>query len=132
MQETILLVDDDSMVLRLLSESLRHEGYSVLSASSGKDALALATAHRGSLDLLLTDVSMPHMGGGEVAERLCATLPETRVIFMSGYVENPHLIKIRQSKAKFLAKPFTPATLRRIVRECLDGPWEGLGLGRDM
>ncbi|MBX3160514.1 MAG: response regulator [Deltaproteobacteria bacterium] len=111
---TILVVDDDDSVRRVTERTLRNAGYTVLSASSGKDALALAAAHRGALDLVLTDIVMPGMSGRDLARELEQVRP-TRVLFMSGYHQNTPI-----GGSQFLAKPFTRAALLEKVREALE------------
>ena len=86
--ETILLVEDDDRVRALVSNMLRKNGFTVLLASAGDQALEIAARHRGRIHLLLTDVLMPGLNGRMLSERLTATRPETRVLFMSGYSDD--------------------------------------------
>src|SRR5690606_799677 len=86
--ETILLVEDEPAVMRLVQEILEGAGYSVLPAHDGRRALQIARAHDGPIDLLLTDVVMPGMGGAALAEKLTAERPELPVIYMSGYTRS--------------------------------------------
>jgi PAS domain S-box-containing protein len=118
--ETVLLVEDEEQVRTLASHLLRRLGYRVLEASRASEALALADAHNGEIDLLLTDVIMPEMGGRELAAKLVAERPETRVLFMSGYTDDAIVHHgVLDEGMQFLQKPLTPDTLARRVREVL-------------
>ncbi|MES2305842.1 MAG: ATP-binding protein [Gemmatimonadota bacterium] len=117
--ETILVAEDEPQIRRLAERVLKQLGYTVLVAVDGNEALALASAHNGTLQLLLTDMVMPGMGGGELARRIHETRPETRLLLMSGYSEE--LVAAEYGGAPFLAKPFSPAELADAVREALDG-----------
>ena len=120
-EETILLVEDEPMVRELSRRALQGRGYTVLTAEDGEAALVAAGAHRGPLDLLLTDVVMPRMGGREVAERLRQRLPGLRVLYMSGYTDDAVVRHgVIEESAPFLQKPFTPDELAGKVREVLD------------
>jgi PAS domain S-box-containing protein len=119
--ETVLLAEDEPAVRRTALRVLRAQGYRLLEAADGVEALERAKRHAGPIHLLVTDVVMPRMGGIELARRLRALRPETRVLHVSGYVERsmwqaPHA----QPGAAFLQKPFLPAALARKVREVLD------------
>ena len=119
--ETVLVVDDDGIVLDVSVRSLEASGYRVLSATTATAALALAEAHQGPIDLLLADIVMPGLSGPEVAERVLSTRPLTRVLYVSGYHETPLPPSGPLSGGgEILAKPFTPASLARKVREVLD------------
>jgi len=85
--ETILLVEDEQGVRDLVRDVLQARGYTILEARHGIEALAVARRHRGPIDLLLTDVVMPRMGGPELAECLAARQPGLKVLYMSGYTE---------------------------------------------
>ncbi|MGQ0804722.1 MAG: PAS domain S-box protein [Actinomycetota bacterium] len=118
--ETVLLVEDEAAVRTLASQVLARLGYSVLEAADGMQALEVADAHDGRIDLLLTDVVLPRASGIEVAEKLTADDPHLRVLFISGYTE----AAVGHESAldgHFLPKPFQPAELTRRVREILDG-----------
>jgi CheY-like chemotaxis protein len=120
--ETVLLVEDEPGVRDLSREILEAQGYTVLEATNGDDALRVAGAHAGAIHLVVTDVVMPRMGGRELADRLTAVRPDVSVLYMSGYTDDAILHQgVRQTEAAFLAKPFTPQTLARKVREVLDG-----------
>jgi PAS domain S-box-containing protein len=122
--ETILLVEDDSVLREMAAALLRRLGYTVLAASNGLEALTLKQQRgTGYIDLLFTDIAMPHMSGKELAERVQALSPHTRVLFTSAYtqiaiVQQGVLLK----DAALLSKPFTPTALALRVREVLDQP----------
>jgi PAS domain S-box-containing protein len=120
--ETVLVVEDEPEVRRLVEKLLRGKGYRVLTAGSPADAVALAQAHATPIDLLLTDVIMPGMNGRELARVLAPERPQMRVLYMSGYADaamNQH--GILPPGTAFVSKPFTPDALARKVREVLDG-----------
>ena len=124
-RETVLLVEDEEMLRRVACEVLEAQGYTVLVASNGQEAVQTAAQHAGPIDLLLTDVVMPGMSGRVVADRLAASRPETKVLFMSGYTDGAiaHHGVLEPGMA-YLAKPFTVGTLSARVREVLDGTAE--------
>jgi len=119
--ETILVVEDADVLRDLERRILEARGYRVLAARTGEEALRLATAHSGSISLLLTDVVMPHMSGPELAERLMPQRPDMHVLYVSGYAESS-IAEHGQSPEQlhFLAKPFTPEELAREARKALD------------
>jgi two-component system, cell cycle sensor histidine kinase and response regulator CckA len=116
--ETILLVDDEEGVRKLVSAILQGQGYTVIEAGSGAAALAAYEKNAHKTDLVLTDVVMPQMNGFELGERLAQANPEVKILFMSGYRDNP--IGGQTANRAFLPKPFTPDTLLEKVREVLD------------
>jgi CheY-like chemotaxis protein len=119
--ETIVVVEDDPSVRDLVRLMLEGCGYRILSAPDADSAARLCSEHPGGVDLLLTDVVMPDVGGRVLAERLTALFPALRVLFMSGYSDEAvfrHGI-IRPDTA-FIEKPFSQAGLARKVREVLD------------
>jgi two-component system, cell cycle sensor histidine kinase and response regulator CckA len=119
--ETILLVEDEAVVRDLVRQVLQETGYAVLEAANGEQALQLSHTHRGPIQLLLTDVVLPGLGGPEVAEQLASTRPEIRVIYMSGYAQETSMrYGIPERQRLFLQKPFTPTTLLTHVRAALD------------
>lgn len=124
--ETILLVEDEAQVRLVARGILLRQGYHVIEAETGSEALLLAERNPGSIDLLLSDVVMPGMSGPELAKRLMARRPALKVLCMSGYTDDA---VIRHGAAEagiaFIQKPFTPVTLARKVREALD--WQRPG-----
>jgi CheY-like chemotaxis protein len=122
--ETILLVEDDPALREMAATLLRRLGYTVLAAANGLEALRLKQQRgSGHIDLLFTDVVMPHMSGKELADRVQALSPHTRILFTSGYTENTIVQQGGLNPGVvFLQKPFTPSALARKVREVLDEP----------
>jgi two-component system, cell cycle sensor histidine kinase and response regulator CckA len=118
--ETVLLVEDEDAVRALAREVLRRQGYIVLEARHGVDALRLAERHPDEIQLMITDVIMPHMSGRELAERLCAARPTMKVLFMSGYTDHALMNRALTPGSSLLQKPFTPETFARKVRQVLD------------
>ena len=119
--ETLLLVEDRDELRRALEDVLRACGYTVLTARSGADALEIVSRKEQVLDLLVTDIVMPRMGGGELASRVLALRPGTKIIFMSGYAPEGALVETRAAMGRaFIAKPFRPEELVSRVRELLD------------
>ncbi len=115
----ILVVDDDPEILALARDILGAEGYSVLEGAGGEDALRVAKGHAGPIHLLLTDVVMPGMNGPELADRLRATRPEIKVLFMSAFTS-----ELVASYGVFpgdplISKPFTVMGLAQKVRRML-------------
>jgi PAS domain S-box-containing protein len=131
-QETILLVEDEEGVRKLVSHTLRLSGYTVLEASSGAEALKLCERHSGAIALLVTDVIMPQMNGRELAERAVSLLEDLKVLYISGYTD-PVLDDqgFLAPGTAFLEKPITPGALARKVREVLDAP-SGNGVTTDV
>jgi len=120
--ETILLVEDDDKVRKLVRRMLTQLGYKVLEASHGLDAVGVAGKHDGRIDLLLTDVVMPKMSGQEFAERVAAVRPDIEVVFMSGYPGGMTSGHVTLDQSEFLLqKPFDKDALGRILRQAL-GP----------
>jgi PAS domain S-box-containing protein len=120
-RETLLLVEDDDAARELTSEVLEDLGYQVIAASNGVEALDAAARHAGRIDLLLSDVVMPKLGGRELAQHLRDARPQLRVIFMSGYTADTVLRQgIAGGEETFLQKPFGVQQLGRIIRETLD------------
>jgi two-component system cell cycle sensor histidine kinase/response regulator CckA len=120
--ETVLLVEDEEMVRRLVRLILLQEGYTVLEAANGVKALQLSEQHPGPIHLLVADVVMPQMGGEELARRLLAARPHLPVLFLSGYTGAPATPDAFRGGegGNFLQKPFAPRDLARKVRELLD------------
>jgi CheY-like chemotaxis protein len=122
--ETLLVVEDEPSVRHLARGILEAQGYQVLSAANGQDALRVAREHRGPpIRLVVTDVVMPLMGGKVMAEWLQTTYPGLKILFTSGYTDNTVGIdNVLDPESVFLPKPYTPATLARTVRVLLDAP----------
>ena len=120
--ETVLLVEDEYQLRRLSASTLREQGYRVLEASDGSDALQVAKEHAlEDIDLLLTDVVMPRMDGRQLAVRLAAKHPAIKVLYCSGYAHDSlGLHGVLEAGVQILHKPFTPPVLARKVREVLD------------
>ncbi len=119
--ETVLVVEDEPVVRRLVCDILEGLGYTVLEAGQGDEALEVCRRHQGPVSLLVTDVVMPGMSGNELAQRLVESLPRLKVLFLSGYTSNTIVHHgILQEGVAFLQKPFTPEALAREVREILD------------
>jgi CheY-like chemotaxis protein len=124
--ETILLAEDEPSVRSLADHVLRELGYSTLVATDGDEALSLVRRHPAPIDLLLTDVVMPNLGGRELAARLREHNPGTRVLFITGYAEAAlEEDAAREPGIGFLQKPFTPTMLAERVRKLLDGTVSG-------
>jgi PAS domain S-box-containing protein len=120
--ETLLLVEDESGLRDLVRDILSVEGYRVLTAPDGVEALQIAGGHEGPIHILVTDVVMPHMSGKELADRLGSTRPEMRVLFTSGYTDDAIAHHgVLAEGVHFLSKPFEMEALIRKVRDVLDG-----------
>ena len=110
-------------VRQLVSTFLESRGYQVLVAADGASAMQAARSHKDEIDLLLTDVVMPKVGGRELAEHLQKTIPNLKVLFLSGYTGGPVLHpSVQESGAAYVQKPFSMRFLARRIREVLDGP----------
>jgi PAS domain S-box-containing protein len=117
---TVVLAEDEEGVRSVGSMALRIAGYNVLEARDGADALNLCQKHDGPIDLLVTDVIMPLMSGRQLADRLACTRPETKVLYVSGYVDDAVVRHgVLEAGMAFLQKPFTPTSLARKVLEVL-------------
>ncbi len=118
---TLLLVEDEPALRHLVATMLAEQGYQVLRAGDGEDALAVAAAHRGPIDLLVTDVVMPRLSGPELADRLRASLPALEVLFMSGYNDSRFVSRGQPGGGdSLLVKPFTPEQLVARVSALID------------
>jgi len=124
--ETVLVAEDDHEVRRLLADLLHEQGYTVLTAVDGTEAVKVAAAHHGRIDLLIADTVMPGQRGPEVAQRLCHSRPELRVMYTSGY---PKSFLVRRGlippDAEWLSKPFNIRTMAETVRRVLDAETGG-------
>jgi two-component system, cell cycle sensor histidine kinase and response regulator CckA len=119
--ETILLVEDEDLVRDLSREILESYGYKVVEAEDGTAALKLVEKDDFKFDLLMTDIIMPQTGGRELAEKLTEKFPNLKVLFTSGYTDDPAMLHgISHTSTNFIQKPFTPASLMQKVREVLD------------
>jgi CheY-like chemotaxis protein len=120
--ETILVVDDEDTVRSFAAEILCRLGYQVLCASSGMDALALASQPDQRIDLLLSDVEMPEMTGPELVEVMEYLVPDLKVLYISGFSSDPQLQEWAEARRAFLQKPFSSAQLSQKVWEVLSLP----------
>jgi two-component system cell cycle sensor histidine kinase/response regulator CckA len=121
--ETILLVEDNDQVRQLVRRILESNGYQVVDAANPQEALERFEKHHDSIQLLLTDVVMPQMSGRQLAEKLLASHPGLKVLYMSGYTEDVALRHgIVEASVAFLQKPLTPHALLRKLREVLGRP----------
>jgi len=118
--ETVLLVEDENAVRRVARIALTMQGFTVLEAERGADAIRLAEEHSGPIHLLVTDVVMPEIGGRQLAEAVRLHRPGIRVLYMSGYTDDAVVRHGVQSTDAFVQKPFTPLGLARKVRAVLD------------
>ena len=118
--ETVLLVEDEESVRQLVRDTLTAKGYRVVEAENGEAGLAAAAQHQGKIDLVITDVVMPGIGGRELIKQLAELRPETKVLYLSGYTEDAIISEgTIERDAAFLQKPFTLKSLSQKVREVL-------------
>jgi two-component system cell cycle sensor histidine kinase/response regulator CckA len=121
--ETVLLVEDEELVRKMVKEILEEGGYQVLEAKHGNEAVEIAEQFRGQIDLMLSDVVMPKMGGRELAKQLAPIRKDMRVLYMSGYTDDAIVHHgVLDEGTAFIGKPFMPSALLRKVREILDMP----------
>ncbi|THI90677.1 MAG: PAS domain S-box protein [Nitrospira sp. CG24A] len=118
--EHLLIVEDQDSVRALILQALKQDGYRVIEAASGEDALRKVSSLSEPIQALITDVIMPHMSGLVLAERLRVTCPNIRVLFMSGYVDPSQSAFLDEPTAAFIQKPFLPDDLARHLRNLLD------------
>jgi CheY-like chemotaxis protein len=119
--ETILLVEDEAAIRKLIQTVLRQRGYHIISACDGAEAVELAREPETKIDLVITDVVMPRLSGIELAKQLRTTRPGLKMIFMSGYAQEGSFAKTPMGEdAEILEKPFSPTLLLGVVRRLLD------------
>lgn len=119
--ETILLVEDEEPLRKVIIELLSQIGYNVLSAANGKEAMELAQTYPGKIHLLITDVIMPEIAGPELAEELCAVRRNLKVIYISGYADGSLAPEgVLRPGTVLVSKPFSVRTLSAKMREVLD------------
>jgi PAS domain S-box-containing protein len=119
--EIVLLVEDEQMVRKMSREVLEMNGYKVLEASHGGEAVVVCEKHEGRIDIMVTDVVMPQMSGRELAEWLATSRPETKVLFVSGYTDDAIVRHgVLDENVNFLQKPFSPDALAAKVRDVLN------------
>jgi PAS domain S-box-containing protein len=116
--ETVLVVEDEAEVRKLVHDVLRQFGYTVLAAAEPEEAIAICGSYPGEIHLLLTDVVMPQMNGFDLAQRIVDARPGIRVILMSGYTQDISILN--SGDLPFLRKPFAPLALTRKIRQVLD------------
>jgi DNA-binding response OmpR family regulator len=120
--ETVLLVEDESVIRSLVRNVLSSHGYAVLEAENGEKALGIFRSRKADIDMIIADVVLPGTGGRDIVEGMLTDRPGMSALFMSGYtrdvIDNHGVLT---SGLAFLQKPFTPETLLRTVREVLDG-----------
>jgi two-component system cell cycle sensor histidine kinase/response regulator CckA len=123
---TILFVEDEEMLRPLIGEALRSYGYTVLEASSAREAIELAEQHGDGIALLFTDVVMEDMDGVELAERLVAARPGLKVLFTSGYpADTPMLHRLADPRTRYIEKPYRLLELAEAIREHLASGHDG-------
>jgi two-component system, cell cycle sensor histidine kinase and response regulator CckA len=118
--QTLLLVEDEDMVRRSLVQILTISGYRILEASGGAQALSISDEFDGEIPLMITDLVMPGMNGREVADAMAKRRPQTAVLFISGYTDDPRTRKMLGEGVDFFPKPFSTRALTEKVREILD------------
>ena len=119
--ETVLIAEDDDALRVLARRVLVGQGYTVLEARNGREALEVCASHVGPIDLVLSDIIMPELGGKGLSEGIATSRPETRILLMSGYTDDDVLRRaLVDRRTAFLQKPFTPVTLSKRVRDVLD------------
>jgi CheY-like chemotaxis protein len=118
-------VEDEDSVRELVRETLQSKGYTVMEACDGINGMKVAETHHGKIDILITDVVMPGMSGRELAQRVSASRPTIKVLYLSGYTEDAIIHEgVLDPGTAFLQKPFTLQALARKVRDVLHGESE--------
>jgi len=118
--ETIMVVEDDVMIMEMIVKVLNSCGYTVLRAGDGNEALRVSDEYKGPIHLVLTDVIMPGMGGRELANRLEETRPDTKILYMSGYADQAIVHNgVLEKGLSFIQKPFTSNSLKKKIREVM-------------
>jgi len=120
--ETILIVEDEDEIREIASEYLQGQGYTVLHANNGQEALEIARRYKGLIHLLVTDIVMPQLGGRELAEQLKKLRPSTKILFTSGYPEHTALGEGANQHLSLLQKPYPLTVLAVTIRQLLDTP----------
>jgi PAS domain S-box-containing protein len=120
--ETVLVVEDEDQIRDMVSNYLQQDGYTVLQAQNGREALEIAHRYKGLIHILITDVVMPELGGRELAEQFTRLRPRAKVLFTSGYLNTAVDDKFADQQAVILQKPFALNTLASKIREVLDQP----------
>lgn len=119
--KTVLLVEDEPLMLELLSLQLQREGFTVIEASNGEEALEKARDHQGSIDLLISDYVMPRINGPELALQLKGSQPQIQTLIVSGLSEWELEEKLTHNES-FLCKPFSPKDFTRKIQEVVSSP----------
>ncbi len=119
---TVLVVEDEASILKLVGKSLRNQGFTVLEAPDGETAQAITEMHQGTIDLLLTDSVLPHLSGPDLCGMLLEHRPSMRVIFMSGYTDVEVLSRSQRYGGAFLQKPFTMDDLNKKIKDVFAVP----------
>ncbi|HEY2015212.1 MAG TPA: response regulator [Bryobacteraceae bacterium] len=119
-KKTVLVVDDEPEIRKLVGAMVSQFGYSAMTADSGEHALTLYKNHQAPIELLITDVVQPGMSGPMLADKLTATQPDLKVLYISGY-DNTHVVQkyVVEKGHALLAKPFTKEELRKKIKELL-------------
>ncbi len=121
--ETILLVEDDQDVMILFAEALRSKGYNIFMSECGEDAFKTSEAYEGKIDLLLSDVILPDIGGLELYNKIVKSRPLIKTVFVSGFFGDPDILgNLKKNNIPFMKKPISPQELSSVVRQVLDTP----------
>jgi two-component system, cell cycle sensor histidine kinase and response regulator CckA len=120
-KETILLVEDEPMLLELLKSVLEEDGYHIISALDGEEAVKIFRREGKHIRLVLTDMGLPKLGGWEIFERLCEIDANVKIILASGFVDSEMRDEaIKKGAIDFIQKPYVPNTILKRIREVLD------------